>query len=382
MKTLKKVFVFICVFPGILMLSRFYAQAQDVDLYEDEVVEKQEEKFTYSVAAALHYNDVVYDQNSPIKTGKLDFHELHLKAGYKLNKQLKIKSAFEIEHAFNSYYDGGDMYFKQVYIDYHKTAKIGVKAGLVTLPISGSKSKIYTGVEIASNDKYLTYAWRELGFLMYGNLTSKLSYQAGITTGLEASEISSKYGIYSARNNDLFSSVNTLASAVQLKYKMDQNLTLGTSVLISGLQNKKEYGDKLKGASYTLLEGFAKYKLSAFTTRLVGVYSTIKEADKINQSLHKHIGSSQYGSLAEVTYDFLYDTKKRNLIVYSRAEVYDTQFSTTGFEADPKYKRNEFTLGVLYKPFKQIEFKADYQWLQSGGKKNIGQLNIALGYMF
>lgn len=386
MNTKKTIQILTIVLPGIFFLFRFDAQAQHTDLQKDQYVDQHTEKFTYNVLAELHYNDAVYDKNGPSGQGELDFHELHFKAGYKINKHLKFKTALEIEHVFDSHYNRGDAFFKQAYLDYHKTPKIGFKAGLVNLPVTGSKSKIYTGVEIAPVEKYLSYAWRELGVVVYGDLTADLSYQASLTTGLEATEISSKSGIYSARNNHLFSSVSNLAAAAQLKYKLNQNLTIGSSALFSGLQSKQEYGSELKGAGYTLLEGFVTYKTGGVTTRVVSVYSTIAESDKINHTLHKHIGSSQYGSLVEVTYDFLYAPHHRaqgkHLIAYGRAEAYDTQLTTTGFDADPKYERYEYTLGVLYKPFKQIEFKADYQLLRSAGKKNLGQINIAIGYSF
>ncbi|MFP8488674.1 hypothetical protein ACKGJO_06180 [Gracilimonas sp. Q87] len=386
MKTIKTILSLIIVLPGLLVLSLFEAQAQDTDLYKDQNADQYENKFSYNVLSELHYNNVVYDKNGSTEVGKFDLHELHFKAGYKVNKYLKFKTALEIEHAFDSYYNGGDVFFKQAYFDYHKSDRVGLKVGLVNLPVTGSKSKIYSGVEIAPVEKYLSYAWRELGVVAYGDLTSKLSYQTSLTTGLEATEISSKSGIYSARNNSLLSSINNLAAAAQVKYKLNYNFTLGTSALFSGLQSNQEFGGSLEGAAYTLMEGFAAYKSGAITSRLVGVYSTIQESDKINQILGKHIGSSQYGSLIEVTYNFLYDpntgSKTKHFIVYSRVEAYNTQLTTIGFEADPKYERFEYTLGVLYKPFKQIEFKTDYQWLNSSGKKNLGQLNLAVAYSF
>ncbi|SMO67374.1 hypothetical protein [Gracilimonas mengyeensis] len=372
----------IVLLVGIFSQPCFHVQAQHNELHKDPYTEKFASKFSYNILTELHYNDAVDGKYGLIEQGELDFHELHFKAGYKVNKHLKIKTALEVEHVFDSQYDGGDAFFKQAYLDYHKTQKVGFKAGLVSLPVTASHSKMYAGVELAPVEKYLSYAWRELGILMYGDLSGKLSYQASVTTGLEASEISSKYGIYYARNSRLFSSINNIAAAGQLQYKLNNHLTLGTSVLYSGLESNQEYGSELKGASYTMFEGFASYKTGAVTTRIVGVYSAIAETEKINYALHEHIGSAQYGVLAELSYDFLYNAQVgkqgKHLIAYGRMEAYDTQYRTEGFEDEPKYQRQEYTLGLLYQPFKRIEIKTDYQWLRSADKSGHAQFNIGL----
>ena len=379
MKSYKTFITQIIVLTVTLIWFNIDVYAQYEDGYNDD-------KLTYSFLSELHYNNEVYSSVGSAKSGKFDLHKVYFKAGYKINKNLKFKTAFKVEHAFDSQYNGGDAFFKQAYFDYYKSPKIGLKVGLVNTPVISSKSGSYSGVEIAPVEKYLYQAWRELGVILYGNFTPAISYQASITTGLEASEISSKSGIYSARNSDLFTSVNNLSAAAEMNFRLNANFSMGASAMISGLQSKQEFGSNLNGAGYTLMEGYASYKTGALTTRLVGVYSTIQESDKINHVLDKHIGSSQYGSLIEINYDILYSPNKHNrnnhLIIYSRAEAYNTQLTTLGFEADPKYERYQYTLGLLYKPFKQIEFKSDYQWLNSGNSVNLGHLNFAIAYSF
>lgn len=342
--------------------------------------------FSYSIYGEVHYNDIVQDAQGPATKGELDFHKAFFKAGYKFSKNISVTTRLRVEHLFDEHYNNGDAFIDQAYLSYKLSPEFNIKAGVIPVLLNAGKSKPYGTVETSPVEKYLAFTWREAGVEFNGTFENSFSYKVAFTTGLDASEIQAKSGIFSARNSEFTSSLSNLAAGVQFKYKPIYGMTVGTSALWSGLENGDGYGESLKGADYKVAEGFVSYKYHDITTRVVGVYSTISEVEKINAVVGNKIGSSQYGLLGEIGYDFheLFSLTKyeEHFLVFVRAASYDTKFRTSGITDDPDYERYEYSLGLVYKPVKFLELKADYQLLRSRGDRDLQQFDISLGYKF
>jgi|GEM_PF-6053140 len=342
--------------------------------------------FTYGASGEIHYNDVVRDENGPAAAGEVDFHKATFKAGYKIDKHWSVASKLKIEHAFDSKYNGGDVYVDNLYLKYKASKAFNVQAGIISVPISGGKSKVYGTVELSPVEKYMSFAWREAGIGFSGEFKNSLSYRATFTTGLNPAELQSKSVIYGARNARFYDSTQNFATGLQLKYEPLFNVTVGTSFLYSTLGNSKVYGVDLSGANYRIAEAFAIYTNGHFETRVVGVYSSVAESEKINEVFKNKIGSAQFGTLLEVSHDFTrffnFKSPDAHLKGFLRTEVYDSHYRTSGIADNSKYEHTDYSLGIVYQPISVIEFKADYQILRAGGYASHHMFDFSIGYNF
>ncbi|MCG8372620.1 MAG: hypothetical protein MI700_03765 [Balneolales bacterium] len=343
-------------------------------------------KLTYGSHGEIHFNDEVQHQNGPDGVGEFDFHKLAFFANYAIDKHWSITSKVKVEHALDSKYNWGDMWLDNLYLKYKHNEKIAVQVGMISVPLTGGKSKVYGTVELSPVEKYLAYSWREAGVAISGKFDSKLSYKATLTTGLNPAELQGKSGIFGARNYGFFSSTSNAAAGFQLKYAPLSNVYVGSSFLYSGLENSSDYEGDLSGASYRVSEVFFSYKYEKFGIRTVGVYSTVAESDKINEAFHNKIGSVQAGGLVEFSYDFskILNIKdsERHFTAFLRGEMYDTHFKTNGITDDKKHEHIDYSLGLVYKPFAFLELKTDYQITRIDGHANNQVLNMSLGYNF
>ena len=343
----------------------------------------QNKKYSFSGQGILHYNDQVRSTGNPATAGELDLHLIHFKGGYQFNEQLSVHAKLDIEHLFSGPGEGEVVFLDQAYADYRFNPDFGIRAGLYSVPLGGSIPSFK--IEGAPTDLFFSYGWRELAAGVYGSLADKVDYEAYVMSGLHAEEISTTVGIFDARKSRFASSVDNLAAAARLGYRVTPELKLGASALISDLQSKKDFGDRLNGANYKVVEGHADYTNSGFSSRLVAVYSTISGVEKINTEIGSELGSSQFGAILELGYDLLRlrePAGTQQLIAYTSGEVYDTHLTTKGISDSPENERYEYTFGLLYKPFKRVSIASEYQILHSRGNDKIGQLNLGVGYSF
>ncbi len=346
-----------------------------------------EKKLSYHAEAELHYNDVVQKTGKGnVDAGKFDLHKAAFKAGYTINKHWSVGSKVVVEHAFDQEHNGGDIYLTNFYAKYKFSKKLNIQAGLINVPLCGGKSSTYGTVEVSPVEKYMSYAWRELGVSVSGSPSKKVSYKATVSTGLNPAELNSKTVIYNARNADLGTSLKNLAIGSQFKFSMNYHWTFGTAFFYSALSNSSLENVDLAGADYRMAEFYTQYTVAKFESRVVGVYSTISESDKINEAFHSKVGSAQYGTLVEVGYDFsdFFPLKMEDSSVkgFLRAESYDAHYRTVEISDKKKYEHTDYSIGIVYQPVKALEFKADYVMLKTGDEAFQQLFDFSLGYRF
>ena len=344
------------------------------------------ENFKFGVSGELHYNEIVNDLIPPQFSSQLDFHKIGIKTGYQITENISVNSELKIEHLFEEKYNNGDVFYTKISLNYKKSSRFGIEAGMISMPLTGSKPKPYGGVETSQVEKYITQSWRELGVSFYGKLNNGISYKANLMTGLEPWEITGKKGIYNAKVSHFVSSMNNFAGAVQLKYQTELGIGFGGSLVYSGLESKVDYGNALSGANYKLVEAFVTYGTGGFSSRATAAYSHITNSDKINNVIGQNIGESQLGSLVEVRYDLLkipvFGISDQNMVVFTRAEFFDTQYTTSNIEPSAINEHYQYTFGAIYKPVSMIELKADYQILRTEGIDDLNMMNISVGFSF
>lgn len=344
----------------------------------------------------LHYNDVVSTPEGENPPGTLDFHRFILFAGYDFNDWISFRSELELEHTLIEAEDsgeaeGGEVALEQAYIDLRYRPSLGVRTGLILVPVGiinpVHEPPTFNGVERPNVDKYvIPTTWREPGIGLYGRLANRLSYQAYLMAGLDASGISGEEGIRGARQNGFEASTDNLAFTARVDYQATLNLSLGTSVYRSGLATDAVLGDALNGVSFSLIEVHALYQRNGWAARGLLVYSAITNVEKLYVTFGNAAGASQIGGYVELAYDVLglvEPQSEQEVSVFVRYEPYNTHLTTgTGVTANPAFNRRETTFGVTYRPTAQVALKADYQLLYSEGASDVRQFNLGVGYNF
>ena len=384
----KLMFLIVFVFNVNVFSQNEYTSDVEVennnDVYKEKYYNKQIEKFSYKVVGEIHYNDVILNEEDKNLKGEFDFYKLAVKSGYKINKKLSLSSKIIVEHTLNPDYNYGDVYISDLYLKYKVSKKIAFESGIITVPISGGNVGVYGSVVLSPIEKYLSYSWREAGIGFTGKLINNFNYRATITTGLDPCELDGKKVIYKARNHHFYSSLNNFATGLQVYYEDYKNIRFGFSALYSGLENSSESNTTYKGAYYAFTEIFGSYKFGNFGTRLVGTYSKINKIDKINKEFYNKVGSDQVGGLLEFTYELskLLSSPSQRIIVMLRSEYYDSHYKTKGVVDNKKYEHYDYTLGIVYMPIKNLEFKADYQIQRFSDNYSSQIFDLAIGFYF
>lgn len=347
----------------------------------------------------LHYNDVTYNANGEQTPGKLDFHRFILFAGYNFNDWISFRSELELEHTLLEAEDGGaeggEVALEQAYVNLRLKRELGIRAGLMLVPVGivnpTHEPPTFNGVERPNVEKYLIPStWRESGIGIYGSTKSGLSYKAYAMAGLEPNAVEGDEGIREARQGGFESSTANIAFTGRLDYRLGLSTSIGASYFFSSMSSEIEEGKAehiaaLDGAMFNLVEAHALYNKNRFEARGLLVYSALTDIQDINQQFGNNAGKSQFGGYAELAYDilpFFAPQTTQKLKAFGRFESYDTQFTTVQVPDNPENHRLDYTFGLTYKPASQVVFKADYQIMQSGGDKNIHQLNLGVGYNF
>jgi len=341
----------------------------------------------------LHYNDVISDENGPNTPGTLDFHRFILFAGYNFNDWISFRSELELEHTLLEAEDsgeaeGGEVALEQAYVDLRVKPTFGVRAGLLLVPVGiinpVHEPPTFHGVERPNVEKYIIpTTWRESGIGIYGNFPSGLSYQLYGMAGLAPNDITGSNGIRGARQNGFESSVGNFAFTGRLDYNVNLNLKVSASYFFSTIDHEVDDGEAIKigaldGATFNMVEGHFQYTKNRLEARGLLVYSSISDAENLNLAFGNDAGSSQVGGYIELAYDILPSLTdqptEHKLFAFGRFESYDTHASTDVIPNNPENLRNEYTFGFTYKPSSRVAFKADYQFLNSAGIKEIPSL--------
>jgi len=112
--------------------------------------------------------------------------------GYKFDERTSFNSEFEVEHAVASSKDAGEFEVEQFYIDHQLTDSINAKAGLYLMPVGlineHHEPTAFYGVQRNFVETLIIPStWREGGLGLHGTSEIGLTWDAGVTTGLNLS---------------------------------------------------------------------------------------------------------------------------------------------------------------------------------------------------
>jgi hypothetical protein len=307
---------------------------------------------------------------------------------------MTFKSEVEIEHTKIEATEtggaaGGEVAVEQAYLDWHFMTHLGLKAGLVLVPVGilneTHEPPTFEGVERSNVETYIIpTTWREAGTGIYGSVAEAWEYQLYVVAGLVAEGFSGSQGIREGRQEGLNSDATNPSLTARLQYAPEPGVKVG----LSGFYGNTTGGNEALGSgTLGLIAADARATLGQAGFRAVGAYESLTDADKINLAYHNDVGDRMYGASFEGSLDilpFFLMEPDQSLKLFARYERYKTQASVSspGVVADPANDRNDVTLGASYRPTYNTVFKADYQFFSNAADLNTKMFNLGIGYSF
>lgn len=345
----------------------------------DTTYSQKEEPTTVGGYGELHYNEP-----DGTRKGQLDFHRFIIYLDHSFNNWITFKSETELEHTNAA---SGELALEQAYLEFRVSERFGIRAGIILPPIGiinlYHEPPTFNGVERPNVDKsIIPTTWREAGAGVYGRLAEEWTYQVYLMAGLDASGFSANDGIRGGRQEGVQSKVTNPSVTGRIDYLPIAGMKLGSSFFWG---NSDEAAEGMGNVPVSLLSLDVQYNASGFSSRLVGAFISIGDAEKLNGRYHRQVADQLYGWYIEGAYNILPMLRKgdeQELNPFLRIEKYNTQAKVTGFPSNPLYNRTEITLGFTYKPTPNVAVKTDYQLLNNEAEINSKQFNLGIGYSF
>ena len=232
--------------------------------------------------------------------------------------------------------------------------------------------------------------WRANGLGLVGEAATGLNYKIYVTESLRAAAFSSD-GVRSGRQNGAKAVAENLAVSGRLGYSGIPGLDIAGSFFLGNTgQDLVDSAGNDIDAFYTLWSVHAIFARRGLELRGLFAQSTIDDVTKLNDALgltgSSSIGEKQSGYYLTAAYDvmpLLVRGTTHYLAPYIQYEQLDTQDNVpSAFSKNPARKRQNFYLGLTYKPIPNIAFKIDYVNRDDDADSAVDQFNLAMNYLF
>ena len=357
------------------------------------------------------YGEVIYSNPSSRledgtpsgQTATLDMLRGVFYFGAKFNDTIVFNSELEVEHATTGEGDEerGEVALEFAYLDFLLKTPVNVRAGLLLVPMGFVNERheppTYLGTHRPLVEQtIIPTTWSEIGAGLFGDLGSKVTYRAYVTSGLAAAGGTSSgaegffaEGIRDGRAEGSHASAEKLALTGRIDGTPVHGLTIGASFFTGDAGQNLPFGTGQLEAWTTVADLHAEYRWRGLMTRALYAHTSIGNAEDVNavQGLTgaQSVGDGQYGWYGEVGYDVLSHVKdaRQALIPYARYERLNTQDSVpAGFAADPATDVKLLTVGAMWKPIPNIALKLDWNQEKTGARTGLDEVALSLGFMF
>ena len=324
-----------------------------------------------------------------------DFVRLVLYAGYKFSDRIIFNSEIEFEHASTGENDeNGEVSVEQAYLDFLIRDWANLRGGLVLVPIGFinelHEPPFYHGNQRPSVERQIIpTTWRANGVGVFGNIGETISYRTYVVTSLRAERFSSA-NIRDGRQDGNQEKANDFSWVGRVDYTPVLGLDLGASIYL-GNQGQ---GDELAVGATTeevdafmqLYEGHVQWHYRGLEFRALGTYINLDDTEELSINAGESIGSEMWGAYGELAYDlmpwFLSDTEQY-LAPWVRYSRYNTQEEVpSGFVADDAADREDFEVGLSYKPIPQVVIKTEYRYLDAKEGNPPDEYRLGAGFVF
>lgn len=317
------------------------------------------------------------------------------------------ETAVEIEAEESGEYEaetekGGEVALEQFWINKaFANGKVNIKAGEIIVPVGYSNAyheplNFFTCYRPEGESTILPNTWHQVGISLWGR-TQNWRYEAQFLSGLNSESFTAENFVNPGATSPYeFKVANVYAAAGRVdNYSVD-----GLRMALSGyIGNTFRNSIKTPGSSYDDVSGTlaiiaADFELKRRNWIVRGNidYAALSDADRIseynkaNSTHHKYqdgnpfhntnIASAAMAYSVEAGYDLLgrceKNKHKQKLYLFGRFEHYNTMASGT-YKSQYKYcAPYRYTLGLNYRPVKQVVVKAEYAYRYFAKPNNNG----------
>lgn len=340
----------------------------------------------------------------------LDAQRVIMYMGYKFNENIVFNSEIEFEHGTTSSNldnDEGSVSVEFALLDFLIKDYFNLRGGLLLTPLGIvnelHEPTLFYGVNRPSVERQIIPSTsREGGFGAFGTFdlenAGSLTYRSYLMNSFDSRGFSASgnRGLRTKGNRARF---NDVAFVNRVEYDPYPGLRIAGSMFIGNTgqnENVDNEGSALNGRSidglFQIYEADIQFQYRGLDLRTLAVWTFLDDAELINANLgytdEESVGEEQFGWYIVGAYNILSETNfqseyLRYFAPFVRYEYYDTQKEVPdGFASDPRNERQEFTVGVNYKPIPNVVIKADVQWLDNEAESAKNQFNFGLGYVF
>jgi hypothetical protein len=386
-------------------------------------------KKRYSISGFGEVNFVSYLGEKNTSTGDLELYYTNLYRsatffGYRFNNKLLWNSEFQIEFLHDGNRESHYEIIIEAFIDWLATDALKMRAGFFPLMMgfvnNNDEPVMFYSVNRSEVERIIMpSSWIELGWMAYGNISSKFSYALSLSQGLQGKNFIGSTWIRQGR--DIFVKVPTSISFnPQIKYNSDKGFTSALSAYIGQTGQGETFDDngvnKTLKAPVQLYTLYTRYEKHRFSLMALGAYGQLADTYDIFRLTQQQtqtgqvLGSSTYGLLFEAGYDilpwlrkskgeveenndkkenFFYKKKEMKLPVFARYERLNTH-NTKDFRliGNPTTINDldVVTFGINFNTRENIVFKANYQWRNNRYNplqtKEPDFIELGFGYIF
>lgn len=347
------------------------------------------------------YGEVHYTEPEGTPKGTVDVARFIIFLEHGFSPDLSFFSELEVEHTkLEGGEEGGEVALEQAYLQYTLSERIGVRAGLMVLPIGivneFHEPPTFNGVRRPRFDHdIIPTTWREIGVGIVGRVpeVEGLQYRAYLTSGLNAEGFSHEEAIRGGRFEGAEAEMSSLALSARVEY-VNSGLRTGGWIYFGGsAAGNTDIAKGLFGAPVTMFGLDAQYSIANIYLRGIFAHGLITDAHRINVAYHngpdatEPIGSAFGGGYAEVAYDvakLISPNTTQQLLPFVRFEKFNTQADVpAGVTALATNDRTFITAGLTYKPTYNTAFKLDYTMADDATSAKVpGEFALGVGYNF
>jgi hypothetical protein len=347
------------------------------------------------------YGEVLYqnfdedrDDGAPSgRTDEIDLLRGVFYFGYKFSDRFLFNSEIEYEHGTTGSGSEakGEVSMEFAYIDYLARSEIGVRAGLLLLPVGFvnelHEPPIFLGARRPEvENRILPTTWRELGAGVFGEVGS-IAYRAYVVNGLDAAGFSASSPIRGGRQKGSRARAEDFGLTARVDFVGVPGLLAGASGYTGNSDQGRTVDGEAFDATVSIFDAHAEWRWRALQVRGLLTRGSIDDAAEINRlnglSGASSVGERFLGHYVEAGWDVLYGRGSDSLVAFGRWERLNTQDEVpSGFAANRANDVRVWTVGLNYRPIPQVVVKLDYQDFRNEARTGVNQWNVALGWLF